>query len=47
MSVDEDIFDDKKKHVKTLDLRQMLLVPEGIGIIEKIMPLEVPKYPPK
>jgi flavin reductase (DIM6/NTAB) family NADH-FMN oxidoreductase RutF len=47
LSVDKDIVDDKKKHVKTLDLRQMLLVPDGIGVIERTKPLEVPEYSPK
>ena len=47
LSVDKDIFDDEKKHVKTLDLRQMLLVPDGIGVIERTKPLEVPEYSPK
>jgi len=45
LSVDENIFDVKKMHLKTIDLRQMLLIPEGIGIIERTEPLErVPEY---
>ncbi len=39
LSVDEDVVDDEKMCLKTRDLRQMLLVPEGIGIIERTEPL--------
>jgi len=41
LSVDEDSFNNEKMHVKTLDLRQMLLIPEGIGVIEKTELYEV------
>jgi len=48
LSVDEDVFDDEKMHAKTPDLRQMLLIPEGIGVIERTEPLErVPEYSKK
>lgn len=40
LSVDEDVFDDERMCLKTVDLRQMLLVPEGIGVIERTEPLE-------
>lgn len=40
LSVDEDVFDDEKMCLKTTDLRQMLLIPEGIGVIERTEPLE-------
>lgn len=39
LSVDEDVFDSEKNHLRTTDLGQMLLVPEGIGFIEKTVPL--------
>jgi hypothetical protein len=41
LSVDEDSFNNEKMHVNTLDLRQMLLIPEGIGVIEKTELYEV------
>lgn len=40
LSVDEDVFDDEKMCLKTTGLGQMLLIPEGIGIIERTEPLE-------
>jgi flavin reductase (DIM6/NTAB) family NADH-FMN oxidoreductase RutF len=40
LSIDEDVFDKEKMHMKTLDLHQMLLVPEGIGVIERTELLE-------
>lgn len=40
LSVDEGVFDDEKMCLKTTDLRQMLLIPEGIGLIERTEPLE-------
>jgi flavin reductase (DIM6/NTAB) family NADH-FMN oxidoreductase RutF len=40
LSVDEDNFDKEKMRAKTLDLHQMLLVPEGIGAIERTEPLK-------
>ena len=40
LSVDEDVFDDEKMCLKTTDLRQMLLIPEGIGLIERTEQLE-------
>lgn len=46
LSVDEDIFDDEKMHLNTTDLKQMLLIPEGIGIIERTEPLEEVPEPP-
>lgn len=46
LSVDEDIFDDEKMHLNTTDLKQMLLIPEGIGIIERTEPLEKVPEPP-
>jgi len=39
LSLDEDIFDDEKMCIKTADLKQMLLVPEGIGLVERTIPL--------
>lgn len=39
LSLDEDVFDEETMCVKTTDLRQMLLVPEGIGLIERTIPL--------
>ncbi len=39
LSVDEDVINDEKMCLKTRDLKQMLLVPEGIGIIERTEPL--------
>jgi flavin reductase (DIM6/NTAB) family NADH-FMN oxidoreductase RutF len=39
LSVDDDVFDEERMCLKTTGLRQMLLVPEGIGIIERTVPL--------
>lgn len=39
LSVDEDVVDEEKMCLKTRDLSQMLLVPEGIGVIERTEPL--------
>jgi len=40
LSVDEEVFDDEKMCLKATDLRQMLLIPEGIGLIGRTEPLE-------
>jgi flavin reductase (DIM6/NTAB) family NADH-FMN oxidoreductase RutF len=39
LSVGEEAFDEEKMCLRTTDLRQMLLIPEGIGVIERSVPL--------
>lgn len=38
--VDEEVFDEERMCLRNTDLRQMLLIPEEIGLIGRTEPLE-------